>query len=201
MNTSYLCAMAKKRIALFASGTGSNAINIIAHFKHHASIEVGFVLTNNKSAKVIESAEQLGVRVIVLSNQEVSDGQRLRDVCVANQIDFIVLAGYLRQIPATFIQAYPSSIINIHPSLLPKYGGKGMYGIHVHQAVIDNKEPESGITIHLVNEHFDEGRVLAQLHCELDSNETLSSLQNKIQQLEHFYFPLVVEHTLLTQNN
>jgi phosphoribosylglycinamide formyltransferase 1 len=201
MNTSYLCIMAKKRIALFASGNGSNALNIITHFKHHESIEVGFVLCNNKAAKVIERAEEKGVQVICLSNNEVADGNLLLKVCRDQNIDFIILAGYLRLIPSDLILGFKDRIINLHPALLPKYGGKGMYGNFVHEAVIKNKEQESGITVHLVNEQFDEGRILAQLHCSVEPNETISSLQLKIQQLEHFYFPLVIEHTLLTQTN
>lgn len=189
--------MNKTRIAIFASGTGSNAINLIRHFKNHASIEVGFVLSNKSEAPVLNSAKELGVEVLFHSNQEVSNGDFLVQLCQNNQIDWVILAGYLRLIPRELIQSFENKIINLHPSLLPKYGGKGMHGSHVHKAVIANNEVESGITIHFVNEEFDKGRTIAQFTCSINSNDTIETLGQKIHVLEQSYLPTVIEKTIL----
>lgn len=190
--------MQKKRIAIFASGTGSNALNIIDHFKNHPKIEVGVVITNRKEAPVVENAKSKGVEVVCLDNNEVADAAVLNRICVERGIHYIVLAGYLRKIPAGFIHQYEERILNIHPALLPKYGGQGMYGDKVHEAIKLNNETETGITIHFVNEHFDEGRIIAQFHCPVFPEDSVESIRDKVQRLEHQHFPFVIEQTILS---
>lgn len=192
--------MTKIKLALFASGTGSNVIRFIEYFKNHSSIEVSFVLTNKNDAPVIEKVKAISnIPVLIFNNNIVADGEKLKDICSLQNIDYIILAGYLRKIPESFTKAFPNKIINVHPSLLPKFGGKGMYGKYVHEAVLANQEIESGISIHFVNEEFDEGKIIAQHKCTLKTTEDLSSLQQKIQLLEHQFFPLEVEKVI--QNN
>ncbi len=189
--------MQKKRLAIFASGTGSNAMNLIRHFENDADFEVAFVLSNKENAPIVQSASEAGIKVLCYSNEEVSDGQLLTRLCQETQIDWIILAGYLRLIPRELIQAYPNRIINLHPSLLPKYGGKGMYGAKVHEAVLANGETETGITIHFVNEVFDDGEIIAQFKCPVNADESVESLQQKIHGLEHENLPSVVKETIL----
>ena len=189
--------MGKLKLALFASGSGSNALKIIDYFASHASIEVSFVLSNKKDAPIVEAASLKKTKVIVLNNEQVSDGVLLTKTCKENGVDFIILAGYLRKIPVYLLENYSDKIINVHPALLPKYGGKGMYGQHVHEAVLANKETETGITIHYVNENFDEGRIIAQFNCPVIESDDLPSIQRKIQYLEHSYFSYVIEKTLI----
>ena len=184
-------------MAIFASGTGSNAINLIGHFAGHEAIEIGFVLSNKKDAPVLESANELGIETLYFSNSEVSQGEFLIELCEKHQIDYIVLAGYLRLIPGDFIEAFSEGIINLHPSLLPNYGGKGMYGRNVHNAVLENNEKESGITVHFVNQKFDEGRIIAQFRCPISSTDTVQDLEGKIRSLEQNYLPFVVEKTIM----
>jgi len=193
--------MANTRIAIFASGNGSNALNLIRFFEGHNSIQVAFVLSNNSDAPVLSRAKELDVTVIQLKNNEVANGTTLLELCKNKNIDWIILAGYLRLIPLSLLCAYNNKIINLHPSLLPKYGGKGMYGRKVHMAVLQNGETQSGITVHFVNEEYDEGKIIAQLHCEVASGETIEVLENKISQLEQLYFPFIVQNTILTQTN
>lgn len=188
--------MRKKRLAIFASGTGSNAMNLINYFKDHAGIEVAFVLCNNSEAKIVESAKSEGVDVLVFSNNQVADGDFLTQTCHESKIDWIVLAGYLRLVPSELIKSYPNKIINLHPALLPKYGGKGMHGTNVHRAVLANNESKSGITIHYVNEKFDDGEIIAQFKCDLSSKDTIQQLQEKIHTLEQINLPVVVEKTM-----
>lgn len=189
--------MNKTRIGIFASGTGSNAINLINYFRNHSSIEIGFVLSNKSEAPVLNSAKSLGIEVIYRPNEEVANGNSLLEICQAHNIDWIVLAGYLRLIPIPLIHAYENKIVNLHPSLLPKYGGKGMHGTHVHKAVIEAKENESGITVHFVNEEFDKGRIIAQFRCSISNKDTVESLAHKIHVLEQSYLPVVIEKTIL----
>lgn len=189
--------MQKKRIAIFASGTGSNAVNLIHYFQSHDAIEVVFVLSNKETAPVLKSAMDLGVPTVFRSNEDVADGDLLASICTDHAIDWVILAGYLRKIPIEFIRKYEDRIVNLHPSLLPNYGGKGMYGANVHKAVLENNEPESGITIHFVNEEFDKGRIIAQFRCAISEDDTLDSLTAKIRQLEHRYLPYVVEQTII----
>lgn len=186
------------QIAIFASGTGSNAVRLITHFQQHASIRVGLVLSNKSDAKVLESAKNLGVETIYCDQKFVADGEQMKALMHRYKIDWIILAGYLRLIPTELVQAFPDRMINLHPALLPKFGGKGMYGHHVHEAVIEAGEKESGITIHFVNAQYDKGAILAQFRCHVSPDDTPTTLyQNKIQYLEHNYFPVVVEKTIL----
>jgi phosphoribosylglycinamide formyltransferase-1 len=191
--------MQKTRIAIFASGTGSNAVNLIRFFEGDPQVDVAFVLSNKAEAKVLTSAKELGVASLHYSNQQVADGDFLVRLCKENHIDWIVLAGYLRLIPAELISAFDRKMINLHPSLLPNYGGKGMHGRNVHEAVIANGEHKSGITIHFVNEEFDKGEIIAQFHCKLSEADTVESLEKKIRYLEQTYLPIVVRGTILNQ--
>lgn len=189
--------MKKMKLAIFASGNGSNAKNIIQHFNAHGSIEVAFVLSNKADAPIIQWCIENNVKTYCFSNEEVSNSELLINICNDEQIDRIILAGYLRKIPADFTQSFENKIINIHPALLPKFGGQGMYGINVHKAVKSANEAETGITIHYVNENFDEGRYIAQFYCEVKPSDTVEEIQQKIQKLEHKYFPIVIEKTLI----
>lgn len=190
--------MSKIKLALFASGTGSNALKIMDHFSSHPSVEIGFLLCNKKDAPVVQLSREKGVEVITATNEEVANGDFLSKICHEQKIDFIILAGYLRKIPSELLKNYTERIINIHPALLPKHGGAGMYGKYVHEAVLNVKDKETGITIHFVNEHFDEGRIIAQFHCEVDSSDTIETIQEKIQRLEHTYFSFVIEKTVIS---
>lgn len=189
--------MQKKRIAIFASGTGSNAVNLIRFFEKDPQVEVGFVLSNKSDAKVLDSAREMGVSTLTYTNDQVADGAFLTQVCQEHSIDWVVLAGYLRLVPSELISAYDRKMINLHPSLLPNYGGKGMHGRNVHIAVIGNKENKSGITIHFVNEEFDKGEIIAQFHCRLTAEDTVESLEGKIRYLEQTYLPTVVRGAIL----
>ena len=186
----------KHRLAIFASGSGTNAAAIIDHFKDHLSIEVGLVLCNKPGAGVIERAFQRNVKTIVFSKEDVAS-EELLDILKDHEIDFIALAGYLWLIPSYLIEAFPTKIVNIHPALLPNYGGKGMYGMNVHKAVIANNEVESGITIHYVNEAYDEGAIIQQVTCELTSEDTPETLAAKIHTLEYKHFAPTIEREML----
>ena len=189
-----------KRIAIFASGAGSNAAKIIEHLKDHAAIQVALIVCNKPGAGVIQIAATHQIPVLMIEKEKFFRGNAYVDeIKHRSGIDFIVLAGFLWKVPIALIHAYPNRIINIHPALLPKYGGKGMYGMHVHEAVIEAGEKESGITIHYVNEHFDEGEAIFQAHCEVTPDDTPETLAQKIHQLEHEHFPKIVEKVVLTQ--
>jgi phosphoribosylglycinamide formyltransferase 1 len=185
--------MKSKKIAVFASGKGSNAINIIEYFKSNKNIAVDCIICNKLDAPIVLEAQKRGISVIVCSNEEVEKSSYLKAICQKRKIDGIILAGFLRKIPEDLISTYTDKIINIHPSLLPKYGGQGMYGTKVHKAVIENKEKKSGITIHLVNQEYDKGRIIEQFEVKLQENETVESLQIKINNLELKHFPKVIE--------
>jgi phosphoribosylglycinamide formyltransferase 1 len=186
------------RLALFASGSGSNAEVIIRHFKNHPQIRVALVLTNNATAGVIERAHKLEVETKIFTRDQFRESEPIIEELRQNEITHIILAGFLLQIPASLIKQYPSRIINIHPSLLPKFGGKGMYGMKVHEAVKQAGETETGITIHEVNEHYDDGRVLFQAKCSLTSMDTPEQIARNVQALEHHHFPLVIEKWILS---
>ena len=160
--------MLKIRLAIFASGAGSNALNILRHFENNAHIEVAFLMTNRKESPLVLAAKTIAAPILVFDNEHVSDGEFLMDVCAEHKIDYVILAGYLRLIPKEFILNFKEKIINIHPSLLPDFGGKGMYGDNVHLAVLAAKAKNSGISIHFVDENFDEGRMLAQFYCAVE---------------------------------
>jgi len=184
-----------KKIAIFASGYGSNAINIVNFFQNNKNVEINFVLSNNSNAGVINRMKSKKIDIVLLSNKDIDDSKQLINLCVERSIDVIILAGFLRKLPELFVSHYKRKIINIHPSLLPKYGGKGMYGDRVHKTVLENKEKKSGITIHYVDANFDTGDIIAQFHCNIDENENIETLRNKIHQLEHAYFPFVIKQT------
>ncbi|MDD3877361.1 MAG: phosphoribosylglycinamide formyltransferase [Bacteroidales bacterium] len=185
-----------KNVAIFASGSGTNAQRIAAYFKDHPRICITVIFTNNSNAYVIERAKRLGLPYEIFSKHEMQDESFLLDLLKKYKIDFIVLAGFLLKIPDYLVSAYKNKIINIHPALLPKYGGKGMYGSNVHKAVIDNKESESGITIHYVNEFYDEGAIIFQAKTSVTKQDTIESLSEKIHFLEHTHFPRVIEEVL-----
>lgn len=184
------------RIAIFASGSGSNAENIANYFSNNADVEVSLILTNNANAFVLERAKKLGIKSFVFSKSDFSNTDQIVQKLQENDINWIVLAGFLLKIPQNLINAFPNKIINIHPALLPKYGGKGMYGDKVHQAVLENKESESGITIHYVNEHYDEGKIIFQAKCKVEATDTFEDVASKIHELEYKHFPEVVEGVL-----
>ena len=186
----------KKRIAIFASGSGSNAQKIMEHFKKHQDAEVVIVLTNNPEAYVLQRADNFEIPSHIFDKKEFYKTEDIVHLLKNLQVDIIVLAGFLWLIPHNLIKAFPNKIINIHPALLPKHGGKGMYGDHVHQAVLDAAEDESGITIHYVNEHFDEGEIIHQSKFKIEPEDDIEMIKFKGQQLEHLHYPKVVEQVL-----
>ena len=189
------CYLHMKKILLFASGTGSNVENIIHHFKNHHDIIVVGVLTNNPNAKVLDKAKNHNIPTLIFNREQLTDGF-VFDKIAELKPDLIVLAGFLWKMPEEIVKAYPNKIINIHPALLPKYGGKGMYGIKVHQTVLDNKEKETGITIHYVNEHYDEGEFIFQQKVAIEDCKTPEEVADKIHEIEHKYFPIIIEKIL-----
>jgi len=184
-----------KHIVIFASGSGSNAENIVNYFKTNKQVEIDLIATNNPQAGVINRAKRLNIPYKVFSKNQLNNGSMLFWLEIA-QTDLIVLAGFLLKIPSDFINSFPHKIINIHPALLPKYGGKGMYGDRVHQSVVANKESESGITIHFVNENYDDGAVLFQKSFTLDAEETPETLAQKIHKLEYKHYPKIIDKLL-----
>jgi len=183
----------KKRIAIFASGSGSNAQKLMEHFKRSNEIEISLVLTNNADAYVLQRADNFEIPTHIFDRNEFYQTDEVVDLLKNLEIDFIVLAGFLWLIPKNLIHAYPGRIVNIHPAILPKFGGKGMYGDHVHQAVMAAGETEGGITIHYVNENYDEGEYIHQARYRIDKNDSLEMIKFKGQQLEHLHYPRVVE--------
>jgi phosphoribosylglycinamide formyltransferase-1 len=186
----------KKRIAIFASGSGSNAQKIMEHFKRSSEAEVVLILTNNPQAYVLQRADNFEVPSHIFTRHEFYQTDDVIKLLKNLQVDLIVLAGFLWLVPIPLLKAFPNRIINLHPALLPKYGGAGMYGDHVHKAILANKEEESGITIHFVNEEFDEGEIIHQSKFRIDPDDTLEMVKFKGQQLEHQHFPRVVENLL-----
>lgn len=182
-----------KKIIILASGGGTNAQNIIEYFSNQDNIQVHSVLCNRKEAGVYERVNALGVKCLWF---DASKDSPLEDYMKEQEPDLIVLAGYLRKIPSSLVKVYPNKIINIHPALLPKFGGKGMYGMHVHNAVKAANETQSGITIHYVNEHYDEGGVILQKAVNLDPQDNPSEIGAKVQQLEYAHYPKVIEQLL-----
>lgn len=191
--------MTKKRIALFASGSGSNAEKLAQHFRDHNYIEVALLFCNNPDAGVIKRMHALHIPVLVFGRPHMSEQNWVVNIIQTHNIDLIVLAGFLWKIPQSILNL-SIPIYNIHPSLLPKFGGRGMYGIHVHKAVLAAGETESGITIHKVTEQYDEGAILFQARVCIDSEETPESLAAKVQVLEHQYFGSIIEQILLDPN-
>lgn len=183
----------KINIAVFASGTGSNTQKIIEYFKGHPQIKISMVACNKPGAGVINIAEKANIPTLMLEKEKFFHGNAYVGELKEREIDFIVLAGFLWKIPTTLIKAYPQKMINIHPALLPKFGGKGMYGHFVHEAVIAAGEKESGITVHFVDEQYDHGKTIFQATCKIADNETPESLAQKIHLLEHAHFAKVIE--------
>jgi len=188
------------RIAIFASGAGSNAAKIIEHFRTNPKAGVFLIVSNNPNAGVISIASKEGIPTLIIERERFFRGDGYVPTLRAERIDFIVLAGFLWKIPEYILKAYPNSIINIHPALLPKYGGKGMYGLNVHAAVLEAGDKETGITIHYVDEHYDNGNVIFQQKCRVAPNDTPESLAEKVHKLEHQHFPHVIEQVLNLRN-
>lgn len=185
-----------KRIAIFASGTGTNAEAIIRHFEMHDRAQVVLLVTNRRDAGALKVAREHGVESMVIDREEFFSADSIIEKLQVRGIDLIVLAGFLWLIPPALIKAFPNKIVNIHPALLPKFGGKGMYGKFVHDAVLSAGEKESGITVHYVNEKFDEGEHIAQFTCAVDPGDTIETLAAKVQRLEHEHFASSIERLL-----
>jgi phosphoribosylglycinamide formyltransferase-1 len=186
----------QERIAIFASGSGSNAVQIIRYFRDHPTIRVELVVSNRPAAPVLEKARQLGVDTLLVTRPSFYETETLLDELKARQITFLVLAGFLWLVPPYLVRAYPRRIVNIHPALLPRYGGKGMYGIHVHRAVQAAGDRVSGMTIHYVNEQYDEGNIIFQADCPLDPADTPEEIAAKVLRLEHAHYAPVIENLL-----
>lgn len=182
-------------IAILASGSGSNAENIANYFRDNKSVKISLFATENPAAFVIERAKKLGIDCEIFSMVDFKEGKFLETLKSCN-IDFIVLAGFLKHVPDNILNAYNKRVVNIHPALLPKYGGKGMYGDRVHAAVIANQECESGITIHYVNGNYDEGDIIFQAKCSIEKNDTAKTLAKKVHELEYKHYPKVIESIL-----
>jgi phosphoribosylglycinamide formyltransferase-1 len=185
-----------KRVVIFASGSGSNAENLIRFFQNRDNASVIQVLTNNPHAKVLERCKKLKVSGLSFNKTAFTATDDVLNLLKVNQPDLIVLAGFLWKFPENILKHFPNKVINVHPALLPKFGGKGMYGMHVHESVVANKETETGITIHYVNEHYDEGAVIFQAKCEVLASDTALDVAEKIHELEMKHFPEVVNKLL-----
>ena len=193
--------MSRTRLAIFASGDGTNAENIIRHFEDHAQVDVSLVVSNKAEAGVLERAEKLGIDTAFIPREDWTDEDLVRTLLEAHDIHWIALCGFLLLVPAYLIRAFEQRMVNIHPALLPKFGGKGMYGMHVHRAVKEAREQESGITIHLVNEVYDEGRTLFQERVALSPSDDAEDIRQKVQALEHRHFPKVLEALLTARQH
>ena len=185
-----------KRIAIFASGSGSNAQKLMEYFKKHQEAEVVIVLTNNPEAYVIQRADNFEIPTHIFDKYEFIETNDIVNLLKNLQIDLIVLAGFLWLIPNNLLEEFPNQIINIHPALLPKFGGKGMYGDRIHRTILEAGEVENGITIHFVNEKFDEGEIIYQSRFKIGKNDTLETIKFKGQQLEHLHYPRIVENLI-----
>lgn len=185
-----------KQLAVFASGNGTNAERIFEQFRGHTSIQVSVLLTNNPNAGVIARAARFNIPVEIVDRKIITETDNVLEVLQSYRVDWIVLAGFMLLVPPKLIEAFPQRIINIHPALLPAYGGKGMYGMHVHQAVVAAKEPVTGITIHYVNEKYDEGAIIFQISCAVQPYDTADTIAKKVHHLEHEYYPEIIEETI-----
>ena len=188
-----------KHIVIFASGSGSNAQRIAEYFSASNFARVTAIYSNRADAYVLQRASQMNIPAVVFNKSDFYESDLILNQLNRFRPDLIVLAGFLWKVPEKIVRAFPRQIVNIHPALLPKYGGKGMYGEHVHRAVIENCEEESGITIHYVNENYDEGAFIVQARCRISENETPESLAGKVHALEHKYYPKVIEQILLRE--
>ena len=185
-----------KRIVLLASGSGSNVENIVQYFQGNPKINIAAVMANKRDAMVLDRCQRLKIPALYFNRYALYDSDVVTTTIKALAPDLIVLAGFLWIIPAALVKAFPDRIINIHPALLPKYGGKGMYGMKVHSAVVESGDKESGITIHYVNEHYDEGAIIRQVHTAIDPGETAEEVANKVHALEYIHYPRVIEELL-----
>ncbi|WGD35918.1 phosphoribosylglycinamide formyltransferase [Olleya sp. YS] len=185
-----------KRVVIFASGSGSNAENLIRFFQNSDNASVIQVLTNNPHAKVLDRCKKLKVSALSFNKTAFIETEDVLNVLKSSNPDLIVLAGFLWKFPENILKHFPNKVINVHPALLPKFGGKGMYGMHVHEAVVNQKETETGITIHYVNEHYDKGAIIFQAKCEVKSSDSAQDVAEKIHELEMEHFPKVVEKLL-----
>lgn len=190
--------MTLQRLAIFASGAGSNADKIIQHFQQHPQVEVALVVCNKPGAGVLEVARRNGVDTLLVQRDRFANGDAYLPELQQRQLHWLVLAGFLWKVPPALVHAFPRHIINIHPALLPKYGGKGMYGHHVHQAVLEAGDTESGITIHYVDELYDHGATIFQARCSVLPGDTPDTLAQRIHQLEHQHYPVVLEQLVLS---
>ncbi|MDY6801992.1 MAG: phosphoribosylglycinamide formyltransferase [Bacteroidota bacterium] len=181
------------KIAVFASGTGTNAENLIHYFKENKKIEISYLFSNNKNAYVVQRAKNHNIKYHIFSRKEFYNTTNILQILQKNNIDFIILAGFLWLIPDYLVKNYPNRIVNIHPALLPKYGGKGMYGMNVHKAVLKNNEKETGITIHYVNNEYDNGDIIFQAKCPINNDDTAETIAKKVHALEYEHFPKIVE--------
>lgn len=185
-----------RRIVIFASGSGTNAENIIKYFKTSQTAQVSLVLSNKENAGVFDRCKNHQIRCLYFKKADFANSDKVFNL-LKKEADFIVLAGFLLKVPESIIKAFPNKIINIHPAILPKYGGKGMYGMNVHKAVKENGENETGITIHFVNEHYDEGGIIFQAKTSVDDCDTPETIATKVHELEYKHFPRVIEETLI----
>jgi len=185
-----------KRVVIFASGSGSNAENLIRFFQNSDNASVIQVLTNNPRAKVLERCKKLRVSALSFNKIAFTETEDVLNILKSANPDLIVLAGFLWKFPENILKYYPNKVINVHPALLPKYGGKGMYGKYVHEAVVNNNETESGMTIHYVNEHYDDGAIIFQAKCEVKTSDSAENVADKIHELEMEHFPKVVDKIL-----
>jgi phosphoribosylglycinamide formyltransferase-1 len=183
------------RLAIFASGEGTNAQKFIDYYRDRKDITVSLILSNKQEAGVIKRAHQAGIPTLLVDKETFYKSDHILEELL-KKVDFIVLAGFLWMVPDNIIKAFSGKMVNIHPSLLPKYGGKGMYGSKVHEAVIANRETESGISIHYVNDKYDEGKVIFQAKCPVDASDTAETLARKIHELEYKYYPITVDKLL-----
>jgi phosphoribosylglycinamide formyltransferase-1 len=184
------------KIAIFCSGSGSNAQKIIEYFENREDIKIAVLMSNKADAYALERAKDANIPTWVFNRNDFYNTELVLEKLKAYEIDYIILAGFLWLIPENLVRNFPEKIINIHPALLPKFGGKGMFGMHVHNAVVANKESESGITIHFVNAHYDEGNVIFQTSCSLESTDTSEEVAKKVLSLEHTHFPRVIEEVI-----
>ena len=185
------------KIALFASGNGTNAENIVKYFSKNPEIRVSMIISNNSKAYVHQRAKSLSIPSYTFSKDKFNDGEDILEILRQNRIDFIVLAGFLLKIPSSLIEKFPNKIINIHPALLPKHGGKGMFGDMVHKKVIEVGDTKSGITIHYVNEKYDEGEIIFQKSCTINPQDSYKEVATKVHALEYKHFPRIIEDVIL----
>ncbi len=189
------------KIAIFASGSGSNAERIVEFFSSNDQVEVSLILTNNPTAGIIERAQRLNIPIVIFNKKVFSKTDKIVEILQLQGIDWVILAGFLWLVPNNLTRAFENRMINIHPALLPKYGGKGMWGHHVHEAVVANQETETGITIHYVNENYDEGKIIFQAKCEVAETDSADEVAKKIHLLEYQYFPEVIYKEILAAKN